>query len=1547
MIKSVFKTETKRALSFILAVSLLLCSVYFNFTVPVLSASAGSEEFIPYVLLDGERVEDVILNEDAKLRFEAVAKSDDSSYQWQIKDPDSEDRWIKIADGYSKYMWVTHALVGSMLDDFGSAQLRCRVVTDSVESFTEPVKITVSINVDSAIFNSAPVTNSAVVTLNDNESEEPEFKTYSIIINYLFDNNAIAFEPYGATVAAGSDFITDGSAERPHIKSPEVVGYDPYRRVGDEYIEAKYVAFNLINIQEDVVINVIYEPGMVQYAVHHHFQHVLDDDYSVNYDRITYGKALTGSIVGDGLALTEEELPGFKALAYEKLTVAADGSTIIEIRYDRNYYLVDFDMAGGYGTEPVYTRFESTIGANTPVRHGYIFDGWVLNSYGGYAPTTEQQAIYALNEGGTILVPAANLRYKARWITQETNYTMVFWKENADDNGYSYWGYLDNLKAMSGSYVDGQDYISRVSGIDDEQYFTFNKNRTDKHVLVEGDGSTVVNVYYTRNYYKLDFKAAGICTITPGHKHTDSCYDRICGFDHIHSDECVPELKCPTEEHTEHNDDCIICGKEAHIHGSVGCDCTKLEHTHTVKCWDSVNSQQTNVTGAPQKPLEGYIHKSGIRYYIYINGAWYRYTGRGVSNRDIVDSKCGYDSHTHGSDCSCGEEEHEHTDSCYRDTLHTHSSACYKYSCGFGDHTHDENCKRLICGITENHSHGSSCTKSSSTNVVKTVYAKYGQSLKDIWPVKDGNGVVYDSGQRWDPGSTSDTFSNVLVFISKMPPEDFTLTLSAGTTSHKNFTMLYYLQVLPGEEYDVEYEGKHYKLDNTIKAKYNYLTPDEDFFDIAGFVQYESNPAFSNGQIKPSTSSLTVYFYYDRKTDHVLEFNNNGEVLSDKTVSDIMYGAPLKDYNFVPPYPNNLEPNAYTFDGWYISPGCFDGTEVDWDNITSPEGDLMLYAKWAPITHTVRVFLDDKFDVQIGSDQIVDHKAFASAPEGNITNGNYIFQGWFYKDLVNGVWVDKAFAFHGIPVLEDMDIFAKWSSHVSVKYTIHYKLFNSDVEIAETTVGSAIAGHSKTFDAKAGDELYAAYQRGYYPLVNSHTITMSVDGTHEFTFEYVYVESMPYKVQYVYIDPETGNEVKLCDDKIVNDNELSVVTETFKRFDKMMPDAYQKRLVLSADKTDEDNDGIYDANVIKFVYNADEEHAYYRVVHYIQNITGDTYREYRSEDTVGIIGEFYTATALTLTGFEFVPDKTVINGVVTPATGNTVTAKLGADGMLIELYYDRQLFDYTVRYIDSRTRESLYPEKTASDVFGKQIIEYAVDLSSIGYELVVADGYAKTHTISANVEHNVIEFQYQERTVGIRYQIVGSAGCGVLSQYSENLVSISGTPIGSMPYVNKGFMFMGWYLDVDCTVPVNSDWVDSETNRFVPRKTANVWNPATYYAKIISLETDLTITTKSTAVIDKNQAFIFNIKGKEGTDTAHINLNITIIGNDSATITKLPTGNYTISLISDWSWRYENSSAIREVTLEYHDGSNEIIYDNSRENGKWVDGESVKFRLFD
>ena len=1542
--------KTKRLLA-VLSVAAIMLSVLLPVSMPVLSDTDTQ----PYIALHGETVSALSLREDEKIPLEAVSSlSGEVGYCWQIQDAEDSDRWLNISGIYDKTIHVTYALIGSMLRQNGTASLRCRLSVGGEVCYTQPVELTVSFLVPEPVQPAvSPVAQS--VGLFRMRALQNEHETCSIVINYLFDNNAIAFEPYGASVAKGSDFTAT-------VPSPAVMGYAPFRRVGENYIDASMVELDFTNIQENVTINVIYEPALVEFSIHHHLQNLLDDEYSVHYDLITTNKALTGTVVGEGLALTEEQLPGFKPLAYEKLTVAADGSTVIEIRYDRNYYLIDFDMAGGYGTEPVYTRYGAPVGANTPIRHGYVFDGWELVSYNGNPPTGEQAQQNALATDGTITVPAANLRYRARWITQQTAYTMVFWKENANDDGYSYWGYLDGedgLSALSGSYVDGKDYISRVDGIDDEQYFTFDSSKTDRHVLVEGDGSTVVNVYYARNRYMLTFTAPGLCKIPTAHVHDDSCYRLICGLGHTHTEDCIPQMICSIPEHTAHTQACIICGKVTHTahtaacvicgkmehtHGDANCGCQLTVHTHVKGCWDSVGNTSSRPSGAPTSPENGYVHYRSRRYYIYINGTWYIFNGRGASGGDVVDPACGYQEHSHGTSCVCNLEVHAHTSVCYSDELHTHGSTCYRdilhthdedcygYSCGFVDeHTHTADCKLLLCGITEDHSHDYDCNRASQENTVKTVFRKYQQSLEDLWPVVDGNGVRYDGGERWKP---STYFSYVLVYISKMPPANITLSLDEA--SYTPYVMNYWLQVLPGDTYATSFGGRQYALKDTIKAQYNYVTKDEDFFDITGFVQYASDPVFgSNGQIDINSGDMTVDFYYDRITDHWLEFNNNGTVIEDKRVYGIMYGAPLKDYDFVPEYPDNLEPNAYAFAGWYTSPGCFAGTEVDWDTLTMTEGDLLLYAKWAPITHTVRVFKDASLTEQIGASQEVVHKGFAHAPSDAVSNGNYVFQGWFYTDSSSGEPVEKAFVFSGIPVTKDMDVYAKWGSHVAVDYRINYVLFNTGEAIADPTYGSTLAGNNKTFYAKVGEELNDGYQTGFYPLTSSHTVTMSVDGNHEFTFYYVYVESMPYTVSYV--DVATGD--KLCPDRVVMDNTLSVVTETFQRFSGMMPDAYQKRLVLSASGNDANGDGIFDENTITFYYSSDSEHAYYRVVHCIQNISGDTYREYRSEETVGVIGETYTVEALSLTGFAFNGALTRINGAATPVSGTSVSHTLDGNGVLIELYYDRTMVNYTVRYVDRLSGEDIVPPSTGSGMFGAQVLERAYDLTALGYDLASDD--LKVLTLSVNDAMNVIEFLYQERVVSLKYQIVGPAGCGSLSLYSENVLAITGTAMGSVPAASRGFLFEGWFTDAACTVPATG--VDAATGRLVPQKAATVWTEQTYYAKFVATETTLTLHT--VGVTDVDQAFLFRITGKPGTDTAGVELTVAVMGNESITVDKLPTGEYVVTELSAWSWRYQADAAQKNVTLTY-DGENTLTYTYTRENGLWLDGNTVVDNLF-
>lgn len=1525
-------TKKRKLISVCALVCAFLLTLILSFTGLNVLALQGDQQLLGAsvskisVLHNGAAETTVRLNEDGRETLTAhITGTDSTRRSWQILTPDGM-QWVNIAGRTQESLPLSYALVGSMLNDKGKAYVRCTLTDGDKLFYSEPVEVVVAYHTDEYFADETPSmmkysrSSYAVKPL-----AEEEFMNHSIVINYLFDNGGLAFEPYGASVARGSDFSAS-------IKSPTVAGYNPFRRIGEEYVEADTVELNYTNITEDITINVIYEPAVVDFAVHHHLQNLVGDDYSLQADRITKGKGLTGSIVPDGLGLTEEELPGFKALAYEKLEVAADGSTVVEIRYDRNYYLVQFEMEGGYGSEPVYTRYGAQVGVNAPIRHGYLFDGWELISYGGNTPTTEQKSMYDINSA-LITVPNANLVYRARWITQMTTYTMVFWGENIDDNKFSYWGHLESLRSMSGSYVDGENRVSEI-GRDDLEQFTYNDVLTDKHVLVEGDGSTIVNVYYTRNRYSITFKAKGLCTIEEKHTHGEECYSTVCLSQHEHDEECNPTLSCTIQEHTAHTAECVICGQEAHVHSSACCGLSN--HTHTKSCWNSVGNQETP-NNAPTRNLEdGYIYRRGTKYYIYLQGTWYRYNGWGASNGDVVDSACGYTEHTHGGDdCNCDKTEHEHTDSCYRDALHAHdTNNCYTYECGELAHIHSEGCYVLNCGIPTGHTHTSTCRSASSTNTVKIVTAKYQKSLNDIWPITDDNGVTYGDGERWKP-TGSDTYSQVLVYISDMPGENFTLTTDSGS-NYNPYTMNYYKEVLPGQAYTKTYQGKNFVLDFTVKARYNYITKAEDFFDINGYDKWASDPKFDGNQIELGDKAGTVDFYYTRVVTAQLQFRSNGIILTDKTKTGIMFGQSIADFYFEPEYPATLEPNAFTFGGWYTSPGHYDGTEVDWESVTMAAGDVMYYAKWVPVTHTVKVYLTDELTEQIGETQYVDHGELALAPTETVSNGNYIFQGWFYKEVEDGVTTEKPFLFSGIPVLQDLEVYARWSSHVSVNYVIHYALYQTGEMIAPDTVGSAIAGHNKTFIAKAGTELNAGYQEGYYPLANSHTVTMSAEGDHEYTFYYVYVESMPYLVRYL---SEDGTEVVAS--KKVMDNNLSVVTETFVKVDKMMPDAYQKRLVLSAAGEDTDGDGIKDNNVITFRYQSDEEHAYYRVVHYIQNIATNDYREYRSEETVGVIGTTYTVTPITLTGFAFNGALTKLNGVANPVSVAQVSAKLAGEGLLIELYYDRVNVSYTVNYLENGTNKVLHDAKTMESIFGAQVVEYAPGLTHRGYTLVGDN----IKVLSLSMHNNVINFYYQETVYSLKYQIVGLDGCGALTIQSENITAVTGQPNGSVPTAATGYHFVGWYLDADCTQAVDAAWVD-DNFRLVPQ-TDSIWlGNRTYYAKFDPDFTSLTIHTLGAQDVDENQAFIFCVQGTSE-DTQDVDITVSVMGNGSVTISNLRIGMYVITQVLDWSYRYSPDSESKEVTLSVNVEKNTVTFTQTRTQNQWLDDNSVTTERID
>ena len=1143
--------------------------------------------------LSGEGESAFTLPLAGKLELSTAAAAD--AYQWQI---DVGGVWANIVGDTAAAVTLTYAKVQNALSG-GTARVRCAMTQDGQTVYSAVAAVTVDETVKtqtvegteeiSAVSYTSEAPRSLARTLNagvGTYANDNSTTMYYVYIKYLFaKDDSIAAETYTAEVSKGSSINQT-------VKVPEIQGYLAYDSKEDTANQVTETVLAYENIDASHTITVYYKPTEVNYTVKHYQQNADDDEYALVLEETMQG--LTASTVPD-VAKTYE---GFYALVYEKPAIAADGSTKVEVYYDRYYYLMNFDLDGGYGVEPIYARYDAPIGdVGEPKKAGYTFVGWSLDGTTVVAlPST---------------MPAENRTYKAVWKADDTaKVTIVFWGENADDEGYSY------IKSATVNVKPGTQ-------------FTYNES-----------GSL-------------------ICVLEEHTHNLKGCY----------------ELTCSQEEHT-HSESCYTCGQSSHTHGP--------------KCYADVgNPGSPNL--APQNPSNGQIYKGWIPIvgswnYIYINGTWYNYTGS-LGNGQIATPICGKteSTHTHTDAClGCGKTEHTHSieNKCYTLTctkpVHTHTSDCYMSGAGL-----DSNLWKFVESDTVTvAADGSSVVNVYYDRVEYSVQfytrnnqpkeytelkitAKWGANILKKWPSLNGSSSWYvnTSDNKWQNS------------IQVMPVGG--AKFYGPKTGDENAIAYYYVEVLPGEE-GTEHNNVKYKLHHTDRSVSSGNVTSEDKYEIQGFTYKEGT---SNGK-----SYNGAKFYYTRNS-YTLTFNDG---YKDVKTESVLYEAPLSTYSsYVPAVPSAYEPDSVKFGGWYLNPEC-SGVEYKLDEHTMPADNVLLYAKWVPVKHTVKFYLD-KAAFEAGTELsthpyiTVPHGSKADPTPVNPSNGGYTFVGWFYMEDD----VEKAFDFANMPVNKDLQVYGKWSSNAIMKGILYYKSKDESgnpIEIAKPRVVSALAGNSKTYDAKGDTELYQGYQEGYFPVTKSHNMLFKIEtgepdgenwttiknenGEEEvvqcYTFWYVQKPAVPYTVKY--LNKETGDPV--ATEKTVNDNRKAVVTETFVPVSGMMPDAYQKRLVVSVDENgDPDTDG----NVIIFYYTKDESHAYYSVTRYTEALTTDGNGEpewnvYSYSYIQGNVNDKVTAENIGIEGYTY-------DSTISTASGTLESGKI----LELKLYYRRNRTKLTVK----------------------------------------------------------------------------------------------------------------------------------------------------------------------------------------------------------------------------------------------------------------------------
>ena len=274
---------------------------------------------------------------------------------------------------------------------------------------------------------------------------------------------------------------------------------------------------------------------------------------------------LTGT-TGANVSPAVKTYAGFVSPSKKDVTIAADGSTVVEYRYTRNSYTVTFVPYNGSDNIVQTLKYGATIKPPALSKTGHTFTGW--------------------DKTVAKTMPANNLAYEANW---EKNTYSVSFDSNGGENpasitvtygekygelpepkreGYTFLGWytseVDNVGY--GTLIDENTIVSTTSAqilyakwsgnpktpytikhyqenIDGIRYIIIfgkeipigiaatlkeEENRTGtagtevtpevknyagftspnkKTVTIGGDGKTVVEYYYTRNKYKLTFKS--------------------------------------------------------------------------------------------------------------------------------------------------------------------------------------------------------------------------------------------------------------------------------------------------------------------------------------------------------------------------------------------------------------------------------------------------------------------------------------------------------------------------------------------------------------------------------------------------------------------------------------------------------------------------------------------------------------------------------------------------------------------------------------------------------------------------------------------------------------------------------------------------------------------------------------------------------------------------------------------------------------------------------------------------------------------------------
>lgn len=1469
--------------------------------------------------------------------------------QWQML---VGDVWADLPGEDGAELWVTPEMMHGMT----TAEFR-KALAD--ETFTQTAKVTVqeknpvlmaAVRAEEGANEDAADTSVDPFSL---QRANEGLEKHLITINYLFqNNNEVAANPYYAEIS------TTTATFSATVKHPTIVGYQPVV-IPDEDMPAGFacndaqITIDDASIENDVTITVYYEPAEVVYTINYWeekavytFDPATNEEVKYELKATRTDKGLTGSTVKASSPNPDTEQywakqhapEGFMALLYdENVKIAADGSTVIDVYYQRLYTLIVFNLGGGAGVNPVYARHGTPLGTvGIPNRPGYEHRGWTLDQ-----DATVYTADYDQSKFATIpeTVPIGNVTYYAVWEAIDVPFRVTYWLEDPNWDGvnernrYLYWGSVEKT-ALTGTTVYATDYesYSEIAGELDtyeKRYSAYNAEMTDREdgdgIQVAGDGSTVLNVFYDRNEYTLRFYYAMSTT----------------------NDQDVTTY--------------YVVGGSTYYFGTYNTSNTD----DPVKRIDPYMGQGSYKDERGKVDAEPTLNERGLS----------RNYEKGSESSTVADVD--YDYHYIQFKAKYGQDI---SDMWPADVFNSVPYTGTKGNGWSGD-------QAFVSAWNGEYNVYYSHHASGGNQTIKGNYAELDYQL--LWD--------QDCGVWNHPDEDSELVSYLCFWEN-------------GADRGWNVPELYrynvYVPVFDGDDLNDptnrEYGGVTYKLRESYNTVDNSTVEEQTAPAISGLRYVEREGVRITDYDKSLyNEAWDVFFYYSRDT-YDLTFSNYDAGIE---IKSHVYEEDISEYNsYEPENPPSYPEGTYVFGGWYTSPEMQDEARYTFD--TMPANDVILYAKWTPVKYTVTVYnTKEDADKAIAGETVghlyewIDKVSHGSPVASAYDYGNkdqydpetqefpqptrpgYNFALWYYY-APDGT--AQPFSFNNTPITEDTVVYAGWTADSLADYTIYYvkegtaadKVADEANWVAAPTYGSGLAGATTTERAKGGEELNAGYQTGFFPTLESHSFTLNVDASKNvYVFEYVPVESVPYKVQYL----EAGTNKVLASEKIVTKNNKAVVTENYVQVgDNFVPDAFQKRLVLKANST-------LDENVIVFYYTKELTSTTLEVNHFLVHADGSKTLHDSVKQIVNDLPEEITVETITVPYYAYDQARSErFDGTSTANSFNGLnfTLEYGAAGVVLNLYYVEETV--TINYVAvgpadatnfgtvTQTTQTVgkvtgMPSSIAEAGDGYKFVGWYSDAACTvraGTDAVFvpakengahveATYYAKfehlpgqldiTKVLVNNTEEDIQQTEFTFNVTltdvnghplagNVEYLIGGQTYTAALQEGKFSLTLDVGTVTGTttrasatasiadLPY---GVQYVVTETPVDnCSVTVEND---SGSIRAAETVTATITN--TFPAATVST---LKITKNG---MTNGESAVFKVELETGTYMLVLNS-----ANPSETILNVPIDStYTVTELDKWSWRYNDAGA-QSGTIQRKD--NNVEFTNSRTNTQWMSDES-------